>query len=226
MSATDRIVVFARAPVAGRVKTRLARRLGPEGAARLYRAFVSDTLRALFSAPGLPGTIACDPEPDEFLREAAAAWRLDLESQRGADLGERLCHAAALARSRGASRVIFTGTDTPTIPRALVDLALARLGDGRSVVFGPSFDGGYVLVALGPGADPAAVFVDVPWDTPGALAATRANAERSGHRVNFVPTWYDVDDAADLDFLRGHLPFLDPADPAGAPQTRRVLATL
>ncbi len=226
MAATDRVVVFARAPVAGRVKTRLARRFGPEGAALLYRAFVHDTLRALFTTPGIPGTLACDPEPDEFLRAAAAAWRLDLESQQGADIGERMCHAAAFARLRGAARVLFTGTDVPTIPRALVDLALGRLGGRRSIVFGPSFDGGYVLVALGPDADPAAIFAGVPWDSPEALAVTRANAARSGHRVAFVPTWYDIDEPADLDFLREHLAFLDPAGPSGAPETRKVLASL
>jgi rSAM/selenodomain-associated transferase 1 len=226
MAAADHILVFARAPVAGRVKTRLARRFGPKGAALLYRAFILDTLRALFTAPAIAGTLACDPEPDEFLREAAAAWRLDLQSQQGTDIGERMCHAAALARSRGAARVILTGTDTPTIPRAHVDLALARLKEGRSIVLGPSFDGGYMLVALGPQADAAAVFAGVPWDGPGALAVTRDNAARSGHRVGFVPTWYDIDEPADLDYLREHLAFLDPADPSGAPETRRVLGSL
>jgi rSAM/selenodomain-associated transferase 1 len=226
MAATDHIVVFARAPVVGRVKTRLARRIGPERAALLYRAFVLDTLRALFAASAIPGTLACDPEPDEFLREAAAAWRLDVEPQRGTDIGERMCHAAALARSRGAARVLLIGTDIPTIPRALVHRALERLEEGRSVVLGPSFDGGYVLAALGPQADAAAVFAGVPWDGPEALAVTRENAARSGHRVAFVPTWYDIDEPADLDYLREHLAFLDPDDPSGAPQTRRLLASL
>ncbi|MFQ5457352.1 MAG: TIGR04282 family arsenosugar biosynthesis glycosyltransferase, partial [Myxococcota bacterium] len=200
----ERVIVFSKAPVVGRVKTRLGRSLGPEEATRVYRALLSDTLRALFSAPGLSGTLACDPAPDPFLRKLAAAWKLDLDEQRGADLTARLGDATARARARGAERVLFTGADSPTLPRHFVDLALARLRGGADVVLGPSFDGGYTIAALGPRADPAAVFADVPWYSDQALAATRGNVERAGLALGFVPTWYDVDVLADLAYLRDH----------------------
>jgi glycosyltransferase A (GT-A) superfamily protein (DUF2064 family) len=119
--------------------------------------------------------------------------------------------------------VLFAGADCPTLPRQFVDLALARLEGGADVVLGPSFDGGYTLVGLGPRAEAGAVFADVPWDSERALAATRANIERCGLRIAFVPTWYDVDDAADLAYLEGHLALLDPGAASGAPETRRAL---
>jgi rSAM/selenodomain-associated transferase 1 len=221
-----RVVVFAKAPVPGEVKTRLSARLGADGATRIYRALLSDTIRSVFTAPGLAGTLACAPAPDAFLSDLAARWGLDLDSQRGAGLFERLCDATRVARARGAGCVLFIGSDTPTLPRALVDRALERLASGADVVFGPSDDGGYTLVALGPRVDPEILFRAVPWDSDRALAATRGNAEGAGWRIACVPAWYDIDDPADLEYLRGHLAFLDPADPGGAPETRRVLAGL
>lgn len=223
MTGDARVVVFARAVVFGQVKTRIAASLGPDAATRIYRALLADTLRSVFSAPGLAGTLACAPGPDAILSDLAARWRLDLDSQRGPGLFERLCDATRVARAKGASRVLFIGSDTPTLPRAFVDLALARLAAGADVVFGPSDDGGYTLVALGQRVDPEVLFRDVPWDSERALAATRGNAARAGWRVSHVPVWYDIDDAADLDYLRGHLVFLDPADPGGARETRAAL---
>ena len=226
MRSGARVVVFAKAPVPGEVKTRLVARLGTDGATRMYRALVSDTIRSVFTAPGLACTLACAPAPDAFLSDLAARRGLDLDSQRGDGLFERLCDATRAARARGAGHVLFIGTDTPTLPRALVDRALERLAAGADVVFGPSDDGGYTLVALGPRVDPAILFRAVPWDSDRALAATRGNAERAGWRVAFVPAWYDIYDSADLEYLSGHLAFLDPAEPGGAPETRRALADL
>ncbi len=226
MTAESRVVVFAKAPVPGQVKTRLAAKLGTDAATRIYRALVADTLRSVFTAPGLAGTLACAPGPDGFLSDLAARRGLDLDSQRGPGLFERLCDATHAARAKGAGRVLFIGSDTPTLPRAFIDHALERAAAGVDVVFGPSDDGGYTLVALGPRVEPEVLFRDVPWDNDRALAVTRANAERAGWRVAYVPTWYDVDDSADLEYLRGHLAFLDPVDPGGAPETRQVLAGL
>lgn len=226
MSAAERVIVFTKVPAPGLVKTRLARVLGADTAARLYRAMVADTVRSVFTEAGIAGTLACTPAPDDFLRTLAGTWRLSLDVQRGADLTARLAEATARARAGGAARVLFIGADSPTLPRTFVDLAFARLRAGRDVVLGPSFDGGYTLVALGPAAEPGAIFAGVPWDTDGALAATRVNVERAGLRLAYTPTWYDVDEIADLQMLRGHLDTLGPAAAGGAPETRRMLATI
>ncbi len=226
MTGGVRVIVFAKALIPGQVKTRLAAGIGTDAATRVYRALVADTIGSIFSAPGLAGTLACAPAPDAFLSDLAARRGLDLDSQRGAGLFERLCDATHAARARGAGCVLFIGSDTPTLPRPFVDRAAARVAAGADVVFGPSHDGGYTLVALGPRVDPEVLFRDVPWDTDRALSATRANAAHAGWRVGFVPTWYDIDDPADLEYLRGHLASLDPASPDGAPETRRVLADL
>ena len=100
------------------------------------------------------------------------------------------------------------------------------LRTGRDVVLGPSFDGGYTLVALGPAAEPGAIFTGVPWDTEGALLATRANVERAGLRLSYTPTWYDVDVIEDLRLLIGHLATLGREAACGAPETRRLLEAI
>jgi len=223
MSGEERVIVFTKSPVPGRVKTRLARVVGSEAAARLCRALLADTLRSVFTPPGLAGTLACDPAPDDFLGGLAEDWGLALDVQRGEGLTERLVDATARAREGGAARVLFTGGDSPTLPRAFVDLALARLRAGRDVLFCPSFDGGYAIAALGPRADPAVVFEGIPWDTADALAVTRANVERAGLRTGYVPTWYDVDVMDDLRYLQGHLATIPAEAAGGAPETRRLL---
>jgi glycosyltransferase A (GT-A) superfamily protein (DUF2064 family) len=182
MTGGVRVVVFAKAPIPGQVKSRLAAGIGTDAATRVYRALVADTIGSIFGTPGLAGTLACAPAPDAFLSDLAARRGLDLDSQRGAGLFERLCDATRAARARGADCVLFIGSDTPTLPRVLVDRAAARVAAGADVVFGPSHDGGYTLVALGPRVEPDVLFRDVPWDSDRALEATRANAARAGRR--------------------------------------------
>jgi rSAM/selenodomain-associated transferase 1 len=221
-----RVFVFAKTPVKGRVKTRLAPLLGEGGASRFYRALLADTLRSIVMEPGLAGTLACDPAPDDFMSAQASRWNLALDVQRGGDLTEKLSNATSAARTRGIEHILFTGSDTPTLPRRFVDLSLDRLRQGTDVVLQPSLDGGYTTVGLGPRADPEVVFAGVPWDSDHALASTRENLERAGLSMAYVPTWYDIDVEADIEYLRGHLDLLDPDSASGAPETRRALEEL
>lgn len=219
------LLVFAKDPVPGRVKTRLAAELGPERAAALYAAFVWDPCEAL-AAAGLGPVVAADPDPDRpFFRDLAAKLGLRVEAQNPGDLGARM--AAALERhlEAGAERALLIGTDLPTLPPGHLDTAARALGPGTPLVFGPATDGGYYLV----GAHRTALadwprvvdrlFTGIPWSAGDVLHRTLARA--GGLDVALAPAWYDVDDPAGLARLVAHL--RRSAAPA-LPRTRALLA--
>jgi uncharacterized protein len=210
------LVIFARAPLLGQVKTRLARSIGEPAALALYEAFLDDTC-TLTQGLGARRVLAVAGALDHpQLERLAKSQRLELVDQGEGDLGAKMARAMATQLPRGP--VVIIGSDAPTLPRAHLHQALDALVD-HDVVVGPSADGGYYLV----GARVAVpeLFTDVRWSTPEVLPTTLARLAGRAHAL--VPSWYDVDSAADLDRLRAELATLPPSV-AGA--TRRALATL
>jgi len=211
-----RLVLFAREPVAGRVKTRLAAALGRGPAALLYAAFLEDLSGALRGP--WEGVVAHDGVAGPRLRAAFGdGWRFAPQGEGG--LGERMARAAASALSDGAGRVVLAGSDAPTLTAREVEAAFDALV-AADVVFAPSPDGGFSLVGLRPPADPAALFSGVAWSSALAFRETRGNAERAGLAVALLPAVPDVDVAGDLGPLLEALR----KEPALAPATRRALA--
>lgn len=207
MSAAAPIVVMAKVPAPGRVKTRLAPLLGAEGAAALARAMAEDVIGGLREVDA-PVRVALDGDLDDpWVRGLDAP----VEAQREGDLGARLRHAL---RDGG----VAIGTDAPTLPVALVRAALAGLATSP-VVFAPAFDGGYVLVGVS-GPDALGVFDGIPWSSAETLAASVERARALGLTPLTLGFWYDVDTPADLTFLRTHLRALPPTV---APRTRAFL---
>ncbi len=194
------VALFAKAPVAGRVKTRLIPALGAEGACALYRAMVDDTLDSL------AGT-SCAVEI-WFAGERWSRRGLPAFAQRGGDLGQRMrgAFAAMLRRSDAA---LIVGADVPTLPRRCLRAALAHLERGDAVL-GPAADGGYYLI----GSREVPRFEAVRWSTSHALADTRRTVN-----ARLLEPWYDVDRPEDLRLLRAHLELW----PRAAPHTARAL---
>jgi rSAM/selenodomain-associated transferase 2/rSAM/selenodomain-associated transferase 1 len=192
--------VFAKAPVPGRVKTRLARTIGDDAAAAAYRALAERTLATAETAgrAGVVGAVELwlDPESDPA---AIAPWRerygVTIETQAGDDLGARMHHALRTSIARGHSALLI-GTDVPGYDVAYLARAAAEL-ERHDAVIGPADDGGYVLIGLARDID---VFRGVPWSTPDVMTATRARlaAARASH-AELPPLW-DVD--THDDFLR------------------------
>jgi len=201
------VLVFARAPRPGGTKTRLIPRVGAEGAATLYAAFVTDVRRTVDLA-GLAAQVWVADRDDAAAYDAPRV-------QRGDDLGARMSHALTDALDR-ADRALLIGTDAPTLPAAYLGRA-ARALDVADVVFGPSADGGYYLIGAR-GRAPALGGGGVRWSTRHALADSLARVD--GRRVAMLPPWYDVDTPEDLRLLRLHLAL----DPRAAPATARALA--
>lgn len=168
---TSRLLVFARAPIPGQAKTRLAPVLGPAGAAALHAALVEDTLaRAIAAAIGPVELWAADGDPDGFLAGLAAKHGLDLRRQQGADLGARMMHALQQATAAGDTSAMVIGTDCPSLEPVSIREAAGLLAT-HDAVLGPADDGGYVLLGLHRVAPE--LFAGMDWGTDRVLPETR-----------------------------------------------------
>jgi rSAM/selenodomain-associated transferase 1 len=194
-----RLLVFAKEPVPGQVKTRLARAFGAERAAAIYRSLSTVTLahaRAARAA-GYVGAIElwCAPSPASawfaaLARDADATLHAQPDA---ADLGRRMTFAIADALGR-ASGVLLIGTDCPWLDAAALRHAAAALGI-HDAVLGPAEDGGFVLV----GARRPVAFGATRWSTPHACADAGAALTRSGIRWTELPVSWDVDEPEDFE---------------------------
>jgi rSAM/selenodomain-associated transferase 1 len=171
------IIVFAREPRAGRVKTRLIPLLGEAGAARLHARLVRRAL-ATARAARLGG---------------AALWTT--RRQRGADLGARMLHALREGLRR-AERVILIGSDCPVLRARDLRRAARWLAGGADAVFAPAEDGGYALVALRR-VSPR-LFEGIDWGGAQVMAQTRARLAALGWRWRELPEVWDVDRPEDV----------------------------
>jgi rSAM/selenodomain-associated transferase 1 len=194
------VILFARAPVAGRVKTRLAAGVGAETAARLHEAFVRDV--AARTAARYPIELHVD--------EITPAWpELDCPRrlQTAGDLGVRMRTALSGALAQGFESVAVVGTDAPDLPAAHLD----DLFDGNSDVrLGPAEDGGFWGICCRRIVD--TMFNGVPWSSERTLERTQAACRRGGLSVTLAERWADVDEPVDLQRLAAS-PTLDPAGP-------------
>ncbi len=211
------IGVMAKAPRPGLAKTRLIPALGPEGAAKLARAFLEDSA-ALARGVAETHVVA---SPDETCAELAALTGLSALPQGEGDLGARIVVAFAALFARGHCPVLLIGADTPTLPRTHLLAALALLAERPDrAVLGPTGDGGYWTVGLS--APTPALFEGIAWSTPRVLADTRRAAARAGIDIALAPAWDDIDEPADLAVLARQLA----EDGTAAPATRAALARL
>ncbi len=186
------ILVFAKAPVPGRVKTRLQPVLSAEAAAALHCSFVGDVLeRVKGFKPEVDVILYLDHDTDVF---GDVPRRL----QRGGDLGAKMWNAAAEQFATGRAQVLLIGTDSPDLPASHLRQLLASEAD---VAFGPAEDGGYYAVMFR--KLPPGLFDGVRWSSEHALADSIAAAERCGLRVGLGDKWYDIDEPADLERLAG-----------------------
>jgi rSAM/selenodomain-associated transferase 1 len=207
------VLVVAKAPAPGRSKTRLVPPLSPRQAADLAEALLLDTLDACRAQGHPPGILA---PPDEVPALGGMAGpAVPLVAQEGRGLPDAL--RLGMARHLAGGPVALVSSDVPGLPPGALDTAFAALATGADVVLGPSYDGGYWLIAMR--AFHEAVFTAIPWSTPACAAVTARRAEDAGLRVARLALWRDVDTAVDLAVL-------GVAELAGAPRTARAIAAL
>jgi len=217
---SDALLVFAKAPVPGAVKTRLTTLLTDEEAAALYEAFLGDSLAAyatlsvdvrLYLAPS-PGHV-----PDGIVPAGVA-----LQTQRGDDLGQRMLNAFVETFLAGYERAVVIGTDHPTLPLAFVQHAFRELSTPFTTVLGPSDDGGYYL--LGMNELYSQLFRGMAYSHAGVFADTLQRAQATPASVSILPSWYDVDTPDELRRLAHDLEA--DADGPQVRRTREVMAVL
>ncbi len=190
-----RLLVFARDPRPGTVKTRLIPALGAAGATAIYRRLLEDTLGSAAQVRAEGKELWADRlGEDSPLPGLAAAHRMAIRLQAGADLGARMQLALrrALVRARCA---VLIGSDCPGYSAAYLEAAFAAL-DRHDAVLGPAGDGGYVLIGLRRCA--AGLFDGIPWGDAQVAAATRERLRVLGWTWHELATLADVDRPADL----------------------------
>ena len=188
-----RLIIFAKAPIAGYCKTRLIPQLGEQGAAQLQQELITDCLTQLCCKLICPTELWCSPDSQHpFFTQIASQFKLSLHSQQGADLGEKMYHAMAQG---DAAFTLIVGTDCPPISTEYVESAIACLQAGQDAVIGPAEDGGYILLGLRQVTEP--LFQGISWGTEHVFAQTTQKFDASGHHWRALETLWDLDDAQD-----------------------------
>ncbi|MEM8499686.1 MAG: TIGR04282 family arsenosugar biosynthesis glycosyltransferase [Pseudomonadota bacterium] len=188
------VQIFARAPVLGKVKTRLGPALSDEAILTLHKKLVRHCVRQVSNAGVGPMQLWVDQLPAHpFLKKLTSEYRgLTIHVQQGLDLGQRMATAIASVDSLP---VILIGSDCPSIDADYLNLATAAL-EKSDVVLGPAADGGYVLI--GSRSDTPPVFDDIEWGSAQVLRQTQAALDQAGWSLSTLPQRSDIDRPEDL----------------------------
>lgn len=186
---------MSKAPVPGRVKTRLVPLLGEQQAADTYSGLVERTLQELSATQLCPLELHCAPDTAHpFFAACADRYGLALRTQASGDLGERMLQAIRMAL-RDAELAVLVGCDCPSLSVDDADQAIRSLLSGSDVVLGPASDGGYYLVGMRTPHD--ALFRSMPWGTAGVLDETHARIRQLGLSFSHVDEHSDIDSPGD-----------------------------
>ncbi len=202
-SGTKALVVFAKVPVPGHVKTRLTPYLSGREAADLYRAFLLDSLDQYAKLDCdvrlyLADTVTDSREGQSFQLEleTEAQASISVHKQRGEGLGERLHSASVETFSAGFEKVVLIGTDHPTLPPDYISRAFESLTLPESACIGPADDGGYYLI--GTRSPERRLFDGLTFSHASVFEQALRRLRSLNRIVSILPTWYDVDSYDEL----------------------------
>ncbi|HEX6094779.1 MAG TPA: TIGR04282 family arsenosugar biosynthesis glycosyltransferase [Thermoanaerobaculia bacterium] len=197
----QRLLVFARLPEPGRVKTRLAAEIGPDRALAVYESMLRDLIASI--GPSTPETeieFCWPPSPGAngaALRRAFAQHAVAMQT--GETLGDRLSMAfSERFFFHRTQKIVAIGVDDPLLPRELIDHAFALL-DSCEFVLGPAEDGGYYLIGCRAMSFEPSVFQDIAWGTSHVLSTTIGRIAATGRTMALLPKRLDIDTAEDLE---------------------------
>ncbi len=196
---TQEICIYAKPPIPGRTKSRLAADIGDEAAAALALALLRDTIDQALTVPAARVSLWHPPEasPGDFA--GLVPEGLVYVAQDGSDLGERMSHTFCTTLGGDISRAVLIGSDCATHSVASLSRALTEL-ETHQVVLEPADDGGYVLV--GQSLHCAAMFHDVAWGEGMVMETSRQRLNAAGIKWLELPETFDIDYADDLAKLR------------------------
>jgi len=218
------IVIFAKSPTSGPVKTRLQDLLSSETVRRLAEAFLYDTIETARRLTAARLFLACIPDRhDPCFQKLAQEYRITLIDQKGRDLGERMAGAFHELKRRGFRKILIIGSDLPTLPLSHLQQAFGLLRQ-HEVVIGPSLDGGYYLIGISQRVPP--IFDGIPWSTDRVFVITMEKILKAKISCGLLPFWYDVDRPEDLRFLSLHLSLLHQEGQRIATRTYRIMEAI
>ena len=198
------LILFAKDPVEGRVKTRLGSLLDPKTTLNLYLCFLDDSIAKIHAVAKVDRFIGVASEPQTgYFENLSYHPPARLFVQEGEDLGQRMHRAFEDRFQEGYQRVVIIGSDSPTLPTAYIEQALQS---EKEVVIGPSTDGGYYLIGMR--GMVTELFAGIDWGTGRVLADTLKALQEQGVPAGLLPVWYDVDLPEDLRFLKTHLEWM------------------
>ena len=213
--------LFAKKPIPGQAKTRLAATTTPAWAVQVAEAALRDTVGRLagIDAERVLGYTPVGAEPyfADLVHE-----QFVLQPQSAGDLGHRMAAFLAAQFQQGAGKAVLLGTDSPTLPVEFIEEAFCRL-EHADVVLGPATDGGYYLVGCAGKVPP--IFEGMTWGGSSVLADTVRRLADAAWRLALLPPWYDLDTLEDWQMLVGHVKAMRRAgfDP-GVPHLEKLIA--
>lgn len=221
---TVAVAIICKTPRAGHSKTRLSPPLRPEECADISGCFIQDlsaTIGRVAEGGKAAGYAVYTPAGSEaeLRRLLPAGFGMVLQSE--GDFGVRLLTGIADLIGAGHAGAILVNSDSPTLPKAILDRAVSAVLSGDRVVLSPALDGGYTLIGLS--KPHAHLFADIPWSTEVVYARTLERARDLGLPVTELEPWYDVDDIASYTLLERELDGIRPRFATGplehAPRT-------
>jgi len=225
---TVAVAIICKTPRAGHSKTRLSPPLTPEECARLSGCFIADlsaTIARVAQNGTADGYVVYTPAGSEADMRRLLPGGFGFVLQGDGDLGNRLHKGIADLIAAGHAGAILINSDSPTLPRSILEAAVAAVSSGDRLVISPALDGGYTLIGLS--KPHARLFADIPWSTDVVYARTLERAREIGLPVVSLDPWYDVDDHVSYSMLERELDGLRPAFAKGpiedAPHTRAFL---
>ena len=197
--ASAALIVFAKAPVSGQVKTRLSPPLTPDEAASLHGSLVLDLLERCQSLKECDRILAGAPTPEHpFFGAMKTRFKIPVWDQVGHDLGARMAHAFQSSLGSPYHAVLIVGTDIPGLTASLISTAFRSL-QHHDIVLGPTVDGGYYLIGLR--SPIPELFENIPWSTDTVFSLTQEKITALGLSLKILPMLRDLDTVEDLQFF-------------------------
>ena len=192
----ETLIIMSKAPIPGRVKTRLSPSISPSICAQLHEAFLRDTVRNAALLSGTRLIISYAPDSSLSFFRNVAPNGCELVPQGAGNLGQRM-HRCFERHCSSGTPTVMIGSDSPTLPVEYIGTAFHLLhSDQTDIVFGPAEDGGYYL--LGMTSPHESLFANMEWSTASVLRMSIDRCAKAGLRWSLLPEWYDVDTPEDL----------------------------
>ena len=212
------VILFARDPALGQVKTRLSSSLDDETILRLYTCFVEDSLEKIRKVDNADCFVGISPSNLSGFFNGIEGSDIRLFIQQGENLGDKMRQAFVDRFADGYKKVVIIGSDSPSLPVSYIDEILTS---DKDLMLGPSTDGGYYLIGMV--GKVSEVFGGIAWGTDQVLDETLDRVKKAGVSLELLPVWYDVDFPEDLKFLKMHLELITQSGLCEGGKTKKFL---